>query len=259
MSDSSSTPRRAVEKRVKHPQDGAGATSKTKKPHTCKIRLNLPPPIPSLEEEEDLLRIHSPEEHPSGQHKLVNYMKAGQQTIATQRGTPCYESHKVAPDPRFWSYFHVDWYRSIYKLKQNTVVPMQWTDWGLMEEIKDCPAFKDILEMCEYHCLKEIMTFQHNWNGEMIHQFYSTILFSKDNKSITWMSDKTHYSAIIHRFASMLGLSSHLKNPKKFHDERVLGHNEMASTHRICSASHRVLKSWQLGPVGHIYQLRHIL
>jgi hypothetical protein len=76
------------------------------------------------------------EELPSGQRRLVNYMKEDQKTITTQRDTPCYEFHKVGLDPWFWSYFHAYWYRSTYKRKHNLVVPMQWTDWTFMEQNK---------------------------------------------------------------------------------------------------------------------------
>jgi hypothetical protein len=39
----------------------------------------------------------------------------------------------VGPDPRFWSFFHVDWYTSAYKAKQTRVVPMEWIDWKFTE------------------------------------------------------------------------------------------------------------------------------
>jgi hypothetical protein len=35
---------------------------------------------------------------------------------------------------------------------------MQWTDWPFIERHKkDYPAFKEVLEMCQYHGLKKIM------------------------------------------------------------------------------------------------------
>jgi hypothetical protein len=89
--------------------------------------------------------------------------------IITQRNTPSYDSNKDGPDPRFWSYFHEDWYRSVYESKQIPVVPMQWIDWPFLEKHKkDCPAFRDVIDMCEYHGLKKIMAFQYDWNEEVI-------------------------------------------------------------------------------------------
>jgi hypothetical protein len=159
MSDSSES-HRAIEKRVKQSQDVGGSSSEAKKPHAHKIILRPPPPVPLDEkEEEEPLRIHSPIEHPSGQRTPVNYMKEDSKTIINHWNTACYDSHKAGPDPRFWSYFHADWYRSVYKRKQTPVVPMQWTNWAFMEKNKDCQAFKDIIEMCKYHGLKNIMAF----------------------------------------------------------------------------------------------------
>jgi hypothetical protein len=89
-------------------------------------------------------------------------MKENSKTIITHWNTPCYDSHKVRPDPRFWSYFHADWYQSIYKGKHTPVVPMQWKNWAFMEKNKDCKAFKYVIDMCDYHGLKQIMDFQYN-------------------------------------------------------------------------------------------------
>jgi hypothetical protein len=37
---------------------------------------------------------------------------------------------------------------------------MQWTYWAYLEKHKkNCLAFKDVLEMCEYHVLKKIVAF----------------------------------------------------------------------------------------------------
>jgi hypothetical protein len=115
-----------IEKRTKKSQDVGGSSSKAKKPRVRKIILRPPPPVPSDEEEEELpLQIHSPIEHLGSRRTPVNYMRENSRTIITQRNTPCYDSDKVGPDPRFWSYFRADWYRSIYESKQTPVVPMQ--------------------------------------------------------------------------------------------------------------------------------------
>jgi hypothetical protein len=87
-------------------------------------------------------------------------MSADSWTIVNQRNTLCYESAKEGLDPRFWSYFHADRYNLVYESKRSPVVPMQWTDWAFLEKNKkDCPTFRDVIEMCEYHGLKKIMAF----------------------------------------------------------------------------------------------------
>jgi hypothetical protein len=122
---SNSPSRRAVEKSTKMSQDVAGSSAQAKKPCVRKVTLHVPPLVPSDEEEEELpLQVCSPVEDPSSQRARVNYMSADSQTIINQRNAPCYESAKEGLDLRFWSYFHADWYWSVYGSKQTPVVPM---------------------------------------------------------------------------------------------------------------------------------------
>jgi hypothetical protein len=157
-------------------------------------------------------------------------MSADSRTIINQRNAPCYESAKEGLDLRFWYFFHADWYNSVYESRRNTVVPMQWTDWAFLEKNKkDCPAFRDVIEMFEYHGLKKIMAFWCDWNEEVILQFYSTFFFHKNSSGITWMTDSTKYSISIGRFASILGLCASTKHSLNLHDGNVLGLSQMAS------------------------------
>jgi hypothetical protein len=150
--------------------------------------------------------------------------------IINQRNAPCYESTKEGPDPRFWSYFHADWYISVYESKRNPVVPMQWTDQTFLEKNrKDCPTFRDVIEMCEYHGLKKIMAFRYDWSEEVILQFYSTFFFHKNNTRITWMIGGTKYSISIGQFASILGLRASTKHSLNLRDGNVLGLSQMTS------------------------------
>jgi hypothetical protein len=194
MSDSPS--HRVVEKLTKQSQDVGGSSSQAKKPRACKVILRALAPVPSDEEEEELpLQVRSPVEDTNHRRTQVNYMREDSQTIINQRNILCYESTKEGPDPRFWSYFHADCYRSVYESKQTPMVPMQWTDWAFLEKHKkDCQAFKDVITMCEYHGLKKIMAFQYDWNEEVILQFYSTFFFHKNSTNITWITVGTKYS-----------------------------------------------------------------
>jgi hypothetical protein len=107
---------------------------------------------------------------------------------------------------------------------------MQSTDWAFLENTKkDCPAFKDVIDMCKYHGLDKIMAFRYDWNEEVILQFYSTFFFHKNSSSITWMTDDTKYSISIGQFASILGLGASTKHSLNLHDGNVLGLSQMAS------------------------------
>jgi hypothetical protein len=80
--------------------------------------LQIPPPVPLDEEEEELpLQVRSPVEDLNSRRTQVNYMREDSGTIINQCNIPCYESTKEGPDPRLWSYFHADWYRPVYESK----------------------------------------------------------------------------------------------------------------------------------------------
>jgi hypothetical protein len=159
MSDSPS--RRAVEKSTKKTQDVGRSSAQVKKPRVQKVTLRVPPLVPLDKEEEELpLQVCSPVEDLNRKRTHANYMSADSQTIINLMNNPCYESAKEGPDPHFWSYFHADWYRSIYESKRNPVVPMQWTNWAFQDKNKkDCPAFKDVIDMCKYHGLNRSWLF----------------------------------------------------------------------------------------------------
>jgi hypothetical protein len=173
-------------------------------------------------------------------------MREDSRTIINQRNIPCYESAKESPNPRFWSYFHVDWYWSVYGSKQTPVVPMQWTDWAFREKHKkDCLAFKDVIDMCEYHGLKKIMAFRYDWNEEVVLLFYSTFFFHKNNTGITWMTDGTKYSISIGRFASILGLGASTKHSLNLHDGNVLCLSQMASMYETPDFNAPTIKNFK--------------
>jgi hypothetical protein len=228
---SGSPSHRAVEKRTKKSEDVGGSSAQAKKPCVQKVTLYVPPPVPSDEEEEELPRqVRSPVEDPSSRRARVNYTSVDSWTIINQRNAVFYESAKEGLDPRFWSYFHANWYNSVYEGKRNPMVPMQWTDWAFLEKNKkDCPAFRDAIEMCEYHGLKKIMAFQYDCNQEVILQFYSTFFFHKNSSGITWMADGVKYSISIGQFASILGRGASTKHLLNLHGGNVLGLGQMAS------------------------------
>jgi hypothetical protein len=83
------------------------------------------------------LKIHSPLEESDRLRESVNYRKQDCNTITTQREIACYDVEKEAYDPRFWTFFHVDWYRSVYQSKKKHVVNMQWSDCDFIQKEKN--------------------------------------------------------------------------------------------------------------------------
>jgi hypothetical protein len=69
----------------------------------------------------------------------------------------------------------------------------------------------------------------HNWNQEVIVEFYSTLFFDKKERIFRWMTNGRRFNVKLTHFAVVqdLGLSSQLDIPKKLHSERVMMQREM--------------------------------
>jgi hypothetical protein len=135
---------------------------------------------------------------------------------------------KEAYDPRFCTFFHADWYRSVYQSKKKSIINMQWTNWDFIQKEKNnCPAFAEVIVACEHHGIKDVMELKHYWNDEVILQFYSTLYLDKKSNKLFLMTDDEIYSFSLVRFATILSLQDHTRYPKKLHDDCVIELNRM--------------------------------
>jgi hypothetical protein len=87
--------------------------------------------------------------------------------------------------------------------------------------------FSRILEACDLHGITDLLQFRHNWNQEIISEFYSTLFYDKKERIFIWMTNGRRFHVKLAQFAQILGLSSQLDIPKKLHTGRVLMHREM--------------------------------
>jgi len=104
---------------------------------------------------------------------------------------------KDTVDYRFHTRFQQDFYQTIILAKAGIASEAQWVDWthmaNLGHEICD-----EVAQMCEDRHIKDIMGFQHDWNKEVIAQFYATVYFGHDpengnKRTIYWMTEGHHY------------------------------------------------------------------
>jgi hypothetical protein len=84
-----------------------------------------------------------------------------------------------------------------------------------------------VLEACDLHEITELLQFRHNWNQEVIAEFYSTLFYDKIERVFIWMTNGRRFHVQLSRFAQIIGLFSHLDIPKKLHSWRVMMHREM--------------------------------
>jgi hypothetical protein len=82
--------------------------------------------------------------------------------------------------------------------------------------------FNRILEACDLHGITDLLQFRHNWNQEIISEFYSTLFYDKKERIFMWMTNGRRFHVKLAQFAQILGLSSQLDIPKKIHFGRVM-------------------------------------
>jgi hypothetical protein len=147
----------------------------------------------------------------------VTYNKEDSRNIVTLRNRSCYNLGKERGiDERFWTFFYQDWYHSVLYRKTKPVVLAQWVHIDYMESHRDM-HFNQILEACEFDGITQLLSFQHNWNQEVIAEFYATLFFDKKERIFMWMTNGRRFNIKITEFVEILGLSSHLDFPKQFH------------------------------------------
>jgi hypothetical protein len=88
-------------------------------------------------------------------------------------------------------------------------------------------SFNRIIEACNFHGITNLLQFHYNWKQEFISEFNSTLFFDKKEMIFLWMTNGQSFNIKLTQFAKILGLSSHLDNPKKLHTRRVIPTREM--------------------------------
>jgi hypothetical protein len=111
--------------RLKHRQDaGASSSGPSTKPKKLAKRPRLSsyqeesspevsPPHGGTPDETECHRMHSPKIHTNWE--IVNYSKEDHMNVMHLLYKPCYSSSKErGTDERFWTFFHQDWYRTVF-------------------------------------------------------------------------------------------------------------------------------------------------
>jgi hypothetical protein len=103
----------------------------------------------------ECLKMHSPEIHTT--REIVNYNKEDPLNLVHLRNKACYNLVKeMGTDERFWTFFHQDWYWTVFYLKSSPVVKQQYVDIEYMRNKKDM-HFNRILEACNLHGITDLL------------------------------------------------------------------------------------------------------
>jgi hypothetical protein len=78
----------------------------------------------------------------------------------------------------------------------------QWIDWTYMEAKHDA-IFDEVVVACRAKHLRDAMSFQKNWNNEIIAKFYATLYVEEqgDTRKFHWMTReggmRSHLSSLL--------------------------------------------------------------
>jgi hypothetical protein len=141
---------------------------------------------------------------------------------------------------RFWTLHHVDFYNLvILPKKHQPILHQRYINWEGYEAIGDL-EMTQALRACERKKMKPIMTFQYDWNDEVIAQFYSTLWIKlADEKSpynfpyLNFYIEGSWYKVSYRRFAHILGFTDDdISGDKvKIHDFRQPTKDEARDLH----------------------------
>jgi hypothetical protein len=222
---------RGDEHRLKHHQDvsasSSGPSAKSKKlakrprpkSYQEESSREASPPCDSTPDETECLKMYPPMIHTN--REIVNYNNEDPMNVMHLRNRPCYSSSKErGTNERFWTFFYQDWYRIVLYPKSSLVVKQQYVDIEYMRNKKDM-HFNRVLEACDLHGITDLLQFRHNWNQEIISEFYSTLFNDKKERIFMWMTNGRRFHVKLAQFDQIIGLSSQLDIPNKLHSERV--------------------------------------
>ena len=111
---------------------------------------------------------------------MVSYYNTGMTAAACllRRQSPL-DVPKDTIGYKFHTQFQQDFYQSVILAKAGIASEDQWVDWTHMANLNN-EICDEVAQMCQDRHIKDIMGFQHNWNKEVIAQFYATVYFGHD-------------------------------------------------------------------------------
>jgi hypothetical protein len=86
-------------------------------------------------------------------------------------------------------------------------------------EAKHDMIFDEVVASCRAKHLRDVMSFQKNWNNEIIAQFYATLYVEEwwDTRKFQWMTEGMRYVITFEQFARHFGFGQNDANCIKIH------------------------------------------
>ena len=202
--------------------------------------VNLPPANAPIIQG---LVLHKAQARRSANEQVIDFSASGGSALLQDMRfqNPTFRVRDVRIDGnRFWTLLHVDFYNSvILPKKHQPILHQRFINWSGCEAIGD-PEMTQTLRACEQKRMKTIMTFQYDWNDEIIAQFYSTLWIKHaDEESpynfpyLNFFIEGSQYKVSYKRFAHILGFTDEdISGDKiKIHDFRPPTKDEAKDLH----------------------------
>ena len=91
----------------------------------------------------------------------------------------------------------------------------------------DLPVVHQVVSVCDRMNLQTIMSFNCDWNEEIVAQFYATLYVDREGKKFHWTIQGKPFSVNYNEFAEILGFPGADLDRPKIHNENVLEDEEM--------------------------------
>lgn len=97
-------------------------------------------------------------------------------------------------------------YEEVILALENKIAPQRAIDFEHIKKNKD--KFVNIFETCDRLGLVDIMKFKHDYDEEVVMQFYATLFLEKDDgrRYFRWMTEDNEYRAPLSEFAAAIGI-----------------------------------------------------
>jgi hypothetical protein len=157
----------------------------------------------------------------------VDYKKGKHDIYALRYDDPSEYAKEQQGDVRFWMNFHADWYASVILCKSHPTTAMKSINWEYLFEI-DLLVVREVQDACRRMHLTSIMSFNCDWNEEVIAQFYSTLYVNRSIKTFHWTIQGKPFYVEYAYFASILVFSNADLTRERIHEEEnVLDDGEL--------------------------------
>jgi hypothetical protein len=122
---------------------------------------------------------------------------------------------------------NADWYASLILCKSHPTTEMKSINWEYLFEI-DLPVVREVQDACRRMHLTSIMSFNCDWNEEVITQFYSTLYVNRSTKTFHCTIQGRPFYVEYAYFTSILGFSNADLTRERIHEEEnVLDDGEL--------------------------------